>query len=508
MATLMRLVALLTVMTAIWDLLYLVVASPCPLPMHSRDSRPTPSPRRGKSLACQDSPTRSESIDHFLHRIAPDLHEESTADSFFPHTRWPTQVEQSSSDGTGTSRIGQRHGQSRGQESRIQLSPSDFDAFTPDYTASSYDYAEPHYHRDDRTPAHQPVATGINSNTHWQPGNAPPYPYFDTSIKIPDRFPFLLANYEQRQASQHQDTPRYHKPTANMRQSSVLRNTISASPSRASKDTEATSKEHDKSTLVKQEMEGGRRATPEAPPSRWNVHQVLTLHVDPRFHYESEDDQIYTGLSDRQKSVILELVHRVRPLRAAYARSILQSDVTPGLAKDLMSGDRSRVDAAIETLFPERDRRNNPVRWMTGLSHWERIEVIERMSAATHQSSDLLRDLFLAQNVQPGLARTTLSSDPPTCEQIANENMLWLKSKSTELPWQIGVSKVQKKAILDRMTAYGVRKNTCYDLLSKKPLPLSYGWQLLDASDHQFALIMNNLRRRKDVPLLLSELDR
>ncbi|UZJ50855.1 hypothetical protein CBS101457_000175 [Exobasidium rhododendri] len=231
-------------------------------------------------------------------------------------------------------------------------------------------------------------------------------------------------------------------------------------------------------------------------PHHRNFHQAYALRVDPHFTFTSEEEKVYKNLSDRQKLVILELVHRIRPFKAVYLRQKFHSLLTPRLATKLLSGNEEKSNAAIQELFPERRKKKGHETWMSDLPHWERIEVIEKMSEALHNPSDALRDRFLDKHVTPSIAQQILRADMSQCIEIARSNDLELPGQDAKLPWQVGLSNVQKRAVLDRMMAKDVCKATCYDQLSKHSLPPSYGWEMLKASDKKFDKMIDHLRNR------------
>ncbi|UZJ50760.1 hypothetical protein CBS101457_000080 [Exobasidium rhododendri] len=155
---------------------------------------------------------------------------------------------------------------------------------------------------------------------------------------------------------------------------------------------------------------------------------------------------------------------------------------------------------------------------MTGFSKAERIEVIERLAEATLQSEDVLRDFFIEEKIAPSVAEEILSAQTPEeVRHIARKHGLVITKRPMGFPrlkavnpWQKGTSKVQRKAILQRMMRQGGLSypHSCYDLLNKEKVPAGYGLKILKATKQEFEDIMYALYyNQAPPPLSQDEMD-
>ncbi|UZJ50761.1 hypothetical protein CBS101457_000081 [Exobasidium rhododendri] len=240
----------------------------------------------------------------------------------------------------------------------------------------------------------------------------------------------------------------------------------------------------------------------DATPSKQHNSGPYTLKVDAQFEYADTNDLVYWRLSDNQKLVIVEHILQVRPYTSRNLRKRLDGCLTVPLAHDLLSTDTSRIDAAIQDLFPINDQESRS--WMTGLSKEERIQVIDSLADATLQSSEDLRDLFLAKNIAPSVAREILNaSSKEDLVSIARKYGLFLRLNPRDRPWQKGANQLQKKAIVQRMMNSGiVDPLVCYDFLKKRKVPEGYGLKMLKVNDETFVKIMDALGGRGPLPAL------
>ncbi|UZJ50743.1 hypothetical protein CBS101457_000063 [Exobasidium rhododendri] len=234
--------------------------------------------------------------------------------------------------------------------------------------------------------------------------------------------------------------------------------------------------------------------------------EEYTLIVSPRFESSDDTDKAYLLLSLDQKSVIIDRIHQVRPYTVRYLRLRLAENLTPPLAHALLSSDQARLDEAIETLFPDEGGKKDTAynAWMAGLTHNDRKQVIKKLSFATLQSADKLRDFFLYRNVSKDVAQLLLrASTDAEIKALALEYQLLIpenKKARDKQFWQIGTSYVQRKAIRQRMMRCGFGTQACYDLLAKFLVPVGYGLTMLRANEAQFRIIMEWLQGRIEGP--------
>ncbi|UZJ50793.1 hypothetical protein CBS101457_000113 [Exobasidium rhododendri] len=221
-----------------------------------------------------------------------------------------------------------------------------------------------------------------------------------------------------------------------------------------------------------------------------------TLKVDPYFSYSTEDDLVYsTALSKDQKIFIRECLLQVRPYTEKTIQTKLSSSLTPRLAKEFLSGEVHRVDAAVEELYPIDQRKRGAqgkTTWMKDLDKWQRIRVIEIMADATGLATDDLRELFLKRKISPDTAQRILhATGREECRAIAQRYALTLPENEHARAWQKGVSQIERRALRQRMLATRLRDELgFYDLLRKRKIPRGYGLDLLRANDRAFMAMM------------------
>ncbi|UZJ50847.1 hypothetical protein CBS101457_000167 [Exobasidium rhododendri] len=140
---------------------------------------------------------------------------------------------------------------------------------------------------------------------------------------------------------------------------------------------------------------------------------------------------------------------------------------------------------------------------MNGLPKPQRIRVIQKFAEATLQNGDILRDLFIKRLVQPDLALRILCATPEECRAIAQEYKLYIRNKSSQAPWQVGCSTIQRRAIMQRLRLANIENDDIrrYKLLEQHNVPQGYGLKLIQAKDEKFARMMETLLG--DGPLLL-----
>ncbi|UZJ50838.1 hypothetical protein CBS101457_000158 [Exobasidium rhododendri] len=226
-----------------------------------------------------------------------------------------------------------------------------------------------------------------------------------------------------------------------------------------------------------------------------------TLQVDTSFPFANDEELVYKNLTDDQKAVIVDHIHQVRPYTEDYLRQQLMLRLTPQTAQQLLSKDPNEVDNAVEELYPTDDVKSRTlIRWMTGFSKEEKIEIIEKLARVTQQSSDKLRDLFISRRVTPIMANELLhASTEEEVWDFAQKYDLVLVDGQTTRPWQKGSREIQRRALRQRMTAFGLRhKQEFYTILKKSKVPPGYALTMLRATDVEFAVIMRWLRLRSN----------
>ncbi|UZJ50887.1 hypothetical protein CBS101457_000207 [Exobasidium rhododendri] len=218
-----------------------------------------------------------------------------------------------------------------------------------------------------------------------------------------------------------------------------------------------------------------------------------TFPVETKFSYRTEHDLIFRKLSDEQRNVIVDRIHEVRPYVVDSIRKKLNQKLDVPMARDLLSSDTDRIYRAIEKIYPIlRMKRTADTTWMTGLSNEQRLLVIKKLAEATHQRSDELLDHFLRQDVAPEVALEILVASMEECVEIAKRETLLVHDGVRAKPWQKGLSKAQRKAVIHRIMTYTGKETSdhCYEMLRRDFIPSRYGLVMLRASDKEFEEIV------------------
>ncbi|UZJ50848.1 hypothetical protein CBS101457_000168 [Exobasidium rhododendri] len=270
-----------------------------------------------------------------------------------------------------------------------------------------------------------------------------------------------------------------------------------------------TSPYGDSHPFLQDEGDGEQQVYPVSdPPIHYDTPiPEYTLPVDAVFPYRYEDQLVYKVLSEDQRYHIVEHIHEIRPYNADSIRKCLSRHLTPPLAKDFLSHDQDRADAATQVLI----KANRPIKggpritWMNGLTNAQRRMVINKMAEATMESKDHLRILFLGLNVSPDVAKRILhASTAEQCYQIAVEHHLFWEFDPKEMPWHKGSSAQQRRALIHRLMTFGnvAKTSSIYNLLQKYAVPSGYGVEILRASDEEMVAIFSFLRGQTPQPLL------
>jgi hypothetical protein len=201
------------------------------------------------------------------------------------------------------------------------------------------------------------------------------------------------------------------------------------------------------------------------------------------------DFPVYAVLPLEYQQVIWDQITRVRALDPRYIAITLGEKLTPGRATRLIHyGMPSQVDKIIQELFPESKKRVFPGRssWMDGLTHEQRREVLRRVAVVTLQSTDRLGLLFGAMGLKGKVADMILKAE--TKEEvwdIAQRNGLFAQRDPDELPWEMGLSVIQKRAVRQRLAEnhYMHSKAQFFRVMSQERVPPGYGLMILNEAD-------------------------
>ncbi|UZJ50862.1 hypothetical protein CBS101457_000182 [Exobasidium rhododendri] len=243
-----------------------------------------------------------------------------------------------------------------------------------------------------------------------------------------------------------------------------------------------------------------------APPVRDDVRTLLpsqtarrweyTLRVSSDVHVEEDNDNVYDYLDKNQKMLITDRIQQIRPYSESGIRKTLISYMTTTIAQALLSDNEQHVESAVNALYPIEMRKSGTsyTPWMTGFTNAQRRQIIEEFAEATLQSVDDLRNLFLRRMMSPEQAVEIHLATPQQRLAIAHRDALILPVNKRHLPWQRGLSKVQRRAVVQRMRITArISESYCYELFQRIAEP-GYGLTMLRANDAEFKEIMNELR--------------
>ncbi|UZJ53685.1 hypothetical protein CBS101457_003005 [Exobasidium rhododendri] len=222
-----------------------------------------------------------------------------------------------------------------------------------------------------------------------------------------------------------------------------------------------------------------------------------TLRVHPEFYYQSADELVYSSLSDHQGLLIMDLIRQIRPYGADTIRKALGNRLKARLAREFLSGDMQRVEAAVEKFYPRDVQRKinyTHDNWMTGMTDDQRRYVIERIAAQTGQATDALREYFLKRDYTPEVAWEFVEADDAALMLLIDKYEPFAPVDIRALPWQGGASKIQKTAFLQRMTSTNISLAHARVLLQEKWIKTGYCLEMLRASEQEFRQKMGELR--------------
>ncbi|UZJ50878.1 hypothetical protein CBS101457_000198 [Exobasidium rhododendri] len=287
----------------------------------------------------------------------------------------------------------------------------------------------------------------------------------------------------------------------------------STAPLRQNADQHAPSYSASLPTASSTHTDDAARASP--PPE--GLHNIppsseYLLQIDPNFEVPDDGGYITSHLSDRQKLVMYDRIAQVRPFGHSTIVYNMQNYLTVPIARALLSYDQRENDGAAQMFLPCREARHNEAgdgfgTWMYRLDNVKRREVVRRVSIATLQNVDKLRDLFLKSNMKPTVAQKILQARYlEEVQSIAEEEDLILPpgdedaaedKKNVRMPWKKGLTTLQRSALHQRIDGhFTIEWKKLYRLLGKNRVPPGYGLMLLHAGDAKFAMMVDELQSR------------
>jgi hypothetical protein len=185
---------------------------------------------------------------------------------------------------------------------------------------------------------------------------------------------------------------------------------------------------------------------------------------------------IHEKLDEYQRQFIIELLRSIRPYSITSIHSAIRTRLTPLIAMELLSHDTSRVDKAVAQFYKKITLKNRKgvewVPWMTGLSDELCIQIIEELSEATDQPTDVLREIFIERKFPPEVAIAFLNAttDEQRVELATTYGMVFPEEDQRHPAWHIGLSHYQKVSLTQRMieaSNHALNYEGCMHLLRK-----------------------------------------
>jgi hypothetical protein len=258
------------------------------------------------------------------------------------------------------------------------------------------------------------------------------------------------------------------------------------------------------------------RLAPIRPDETPDTIAPLTFSLQPPYEYEFQvapkvsvtyvtaSSPIYVTFDADQRAYLLERITEIRPYVKGTVTKDLNSRLTSFLAEEILSGEVTRSDSAIEHAYPDENCKvGRAAHWMKGLSPDDRREAIRRLSYAHLEGADWIRRHLLSKNkiVVKETIQSILDADSKErIQQIARKYQL-IPSRDWDMTfWKIGASELQLRAVEQR-----IRNNSRFKknvlLLKKRFVPRGFGMQILRANDDQFVRLMQWLVFQHNLPV-------
>ncbi|UZJ50763.1 hypothetical protein CBS101457_000083 [Exobasidium rhododendri] len=237
-----------------------------------------------------------------------------------------------------------------------------------------------------------------------------------------------------------------------------------------------------------------------ASPQTYKRPREYILRVDTDLDSYDDNFRVYDSLHDDQKMYIAELFLQIRAYTPHSIEKALQKRLYAKYARELLSNNVDRIEAAVEKMIPDNRARDiDYVPWMTGLSNAHRRQIMEQLADATDQRIDGLRMLFLARKISPEFALRLLHASEEQIQAIAQQNNLTVVNDGQEAqqPWLRGLSTMQIRALMQRLATLSgdfSDEAYCHAVLQVPDAPSGLGKVLLRVNDKNFRTMMHTLR--------------
>ncbi|UZJ50806.1 hypothetical protein CBS101457_000126 [Exobasidium rhododendri] len=234
-------------------------------------------------------------------------------------------------------------------------------------------------------------------------------------------------------------------------------------------------------------------------------HGEYRLQVDSRVPDVPGHVKVFELLSSLQKAFIVEQVCQIRPYSSESVRKAFSSKLKGSYwARELLSNDLDRIEAAVEHMWPiiRFKKGSDHMPWMTGLTNAERRQVIDLVAGDTNQATDVLRELFLKQKISPATSKRILQACKEERMSIIHEHGLVMSPKrvrKNHLKWKTGLSKIQRKALRQRMMNTGITEGNFYEIMRHPGIEDGFGTMMLRAEQPHFEQVLAELRNVKTV---------
>jgi hypothetical protein len=242
-----------------------------------------------------------------------------------------------------------------------------------------------------------------------------------------------------------------------------------------------------------------------------------SLHFQRHFDPPVGKEKVCSKLTPDQALIIRDRISQIRPYSTKVIYEAMRSQrFTVNVALDLLSNEKDLIDSAVDSIF----KMDQVASWMSRMTKEQRRIVIERLGEATNQPSDDLREAFLdpEKNIphtvgwqvlnatsQGEIAQIAAMYDIRVRDVERKENSHIRREKTkTRRPWQKGVGKVQRAAVLQRMMEYsGCSENRCHTLFQRVSINDGFGLIVLKADKNDFVRIMSALKLQPKIGYLL-----
>ncbi|UZJ50919.1 hypothetical protein CBS101457_000239 [Exobasidium rhododendri] len=149
-------------------------------------------------------------------------------------------------------------------------------------------------------------------------------------------------------------------------------------------------------------------------------HPAYQYTIDIGYNWQSPDEKVWTMLPIEKKEEIVDRVQEHRSYQGSSIRSRMMKKLVPALAQDFLSATDSRIENAVDTLFPIVGKNRSLILWMENLTPNQGRQIIANLMSVTNYSrkSDLM-DLIFKSRFSSADAWQVLHGDAQVWEYVA-----------------------------------------------------------------------------------------